>query len=349
MPRVWPRFAVDRTRLSVPISKLEITDAVLHVSYGGQKARIALRERRWQETAAANTAPAPARDSAAGGPKRVLMRGILLPLCWGVCCCVSSGKRNSYRVELAILISPCRVRVSPKKRVQMSTGNVVTEIRVGLLGFGTIGAGMVKCIAKNADIMAGRTGVRLRVSGIADLDISTDRGVPVDSSLLTTDALSVIDSPDVDVIVVPVGGGGMICGIALAMKALGKTPQIIACEIESSTPLHSAKIQGKPVKVERGNSWIDGIGSTIVLSEMWPLLDVLVDDVIVVSHLEAERALRSLSSKAHLVAEGAGAVALAAAMHPQFCGQKVVAVISGGNIDPKTYGEILNSNYLYDN
>ena len=156
-------------------------------------------------------------------------------------------------------------------------------------------------------------------------------------------------SPNVDVIVVPVGGGGMICGIALAMKALGKTPQIIACEIESSTPLHSAKIQGKPVKVERGNSWIDGIGSTSVLSEMWPLLDVLVDDVIVVSHLEAERALRSLSSKAHLVAEGAGAVALAAAMHPQFFGQKVVAVISGGNIDPKTYGEILNSNYLYVN
>ena len=151
--------------------------------------------------------------------------------------------------------------------------------------------------------------------------------------------------PDVDVIVVPFGGGGMISGIALAMKALGKNPLIVACEIESSTPLKSAKSKGKPVKVERGKSWIDGIGSTSVLPEMWPLLDKLVDKVIVVSHLEAERALRSLSSKAHLVSEGAGAVALAAAMKPQFSGKNVVAVISGGNIDPKTYGEILNNSY----
>jgi threonine dehydratase len=78
-------------------------------------------------------------------------------------------------------------------------------------------------------------------------------------------------------------------------------------------------------------------------------MDVLVDDVIVVSHSEAEKALRSLASKARLVSEGAGAVALAAALRPQFCGQNVVAVISGGNIDPKTFGEILNSNYSYNN
>ena len=103
--------------------------------------------------------------------------------------------------------------------------------------------------------------------------------------------------PEVDVIVVPFGGGGMISGIALAMKALGKNPQIIACEIESSTPLKSAKSSGKPVQVARGESWIDGIGSTSVLPEMWPLLDELVDDVIVVSHLEAEEALRLLSKR----------------------------------------------------
>ena len=151
--------------------------------------------------------------------------------------------------------------------------------------------------------------------------------------------------PNVDVIIVPFGGGGMISGIALAMKALGKNPVIVACEIESSTPLKAAKSKGRPVKVDRGKSWIDGIGSTSVLPEMWPLLDELVDSVIVVSHLEAEKALRLLSSKAHLVSEGAGAVALAAAMSPEFSGKNVVAVISGGNIDPKTYGEILNNSY----
>jgi threonine dehydratase len=152
--------------------------------------------------------------------------------------------------------------------------------------------------------------------------------------------------PDVEVIIVPFGGGGMISGIALAMKALGKTPKIIACEIESSTPLKAAKKQGKPVKVERGKSWVDGIGSTTVLPEMWPLLDELVDDVIVVSHREAENALRSLSSKSHLISEGAGAVALAAASKPEFSGKNIVAVISGSNIDQDTYIKILNKSLI---
>ena len=151
--------------------------------------------------------------------------------------------------------------------------------------------------------------------------------------------------PDVEVIIVPFGGGGMISGIALAMKALGKTPKIIACEIESSTPLKAAKKQGKPVKVERGKSWVDGIGSTTVLPEMWPLLDELVDKVIVVSHREAENALRSLSLKSHLISEGAGAVALAAALKPEFSGKNIVAVISGSNIDQDTYTKILNQSY----
>ena len=151
--------------------------------------------------------------------------------------------------------------------------------------------------------------------------------------------------PGVEVIIVPFGGGGMISGIALAMKALGKTPKIIACEIESSTPLKAAKKQGKPVKVERGKSWVDGIGSTTVLPEMWPLLDELVDKVIVVSHREAENALRSLSSKSHLISEGAGAVALAAALKPEFSGKNIVAVISGSNIDQDTYTKILNQSY----
>ena len=152
--------------------------------------------------------------------------------------------------------------------------------------------------------------------------------------------------PEVEVIIVPFGGGGMISGIALVMKALGKTPKIIACEIESSTPLKVAKKQGKPVKVERGKSWVDGIGSTTVLPEMWPLLDELVDDVIVVSHREAENALRSLSSKSHLISEGAGAVALAAASKPEFSGKNIVAVISGSNIDQHTYIKILNKSLI---
>jgi threonine dehydratase len=147
--------------------------------------------------------------------------------------------------------------------------------------------------------------------------------------------------PDVDTIVVPVGGGGLISGVALAMRALGKTVKIVACEIESAAPLSAAKTAGKPVEVARGKSWVDGIGSTGVLPDMWPLLDQLVDDVIVVSHDQAAEALRLLVTRAHIVAEGAGAVALAAAMHHSLAGRKVVAVISGGNIDAGVYGKIL--------
>jgi threonine dehydratase len=147
--------------------------------------------------------------------------------------------------------------------------------------------------------------------------------------------------PDVDTVVVPIGGGGMVSGIALALRALGKTVRIIGAEIETSTPLHAAKRAGHPVKVNRDPTWIDGIGSTGILDDMWPLLDPLVDEVIVVSEEEAAKALRLLARRAHIIAEGAGAVALAAALHPSLAGRTVVPVISGGNIDTETYMRIL--------
>lgn len=80
------------------------------------------------------------------------------------------------------------------------------EIKIGILGFGTVGAGVVEGILKNGELIAQRTGVFPRIGRIADLDITTDRGVKVDPSLLTTDALSVINDPEIDVIVELIGG-----------------------------------------------------------------------------------------------------------------------------------------------
>ncbi len=80
------------------------------------------------------------------------------------------------------------------------------KIKIGILGFGTVGAGVVEGILKNGELMAQRTGIFPTIGKIADLDIKTDRGVKVDPSLLTTDALSVIDDPDIDVIVELIGG-----------------------------------------------------------------------------------------------------------------------------------------------
>ena len=80
------------------------------------------------------------------------------------------------------------------------------EVKIGILGFGTVGAGVVEGILKNGELMAQRTGIFPKIGKIADLDIKTDRGVKVDPSLLTTDALSVINDPDIDVIVELIGG-----------------------------------------------------------------------------------------------------------------------------------------------
>ena len=154
--------------------------------------------------------------------------------------------------------------------------------------------------------------------------------------------------PDLENIIVPVGGGGLICGIALALKAARVKCKIIACEIETSTPLKAAKLIGKPVKVARGKSWVDGIGSNSVLEEMWPLLNLLVDEVVTISHQEAAFAMQLLDKKLSIISEGAGAVAVAAGLRPQFFGTKTVSVITGGNIDTNTYAEIIAGNYNYN-
>ncbi len=80
------------------------------------------------------------------------------------------------------------------------------EIGIGLLGFGTVGAGVVEALRKNGDLLAARTGVRLVLRKIADLDLERDRGVALDRALLTTDALSVIDDPAIQIVVELIGG-----------------------------------------------------------------------------------------------------------------------------------------------
>ena len=149
------------------------------------------------------------------------------------------------------------------------------------------------------------------------------------------------DWPEFDTVVVPVGGGGLISGIALALRSIGHQARIIACEIETAAPLSAALRAGHPVTVDRRDSFVDGIGSTRVLDAMWPLLRELVDDVIVVGVGEAEQGVRRAAEQAHLIVEGAAGVALAAALSPSCPGDRVVAVMSGGNIDHQILCRIL--------
>ena len=96
------------------------------------------------------------------------------------------------------------------------------EIGVAVLGFGTVGAGVVETLQKNGELLAERLGLRLVLRGVADLDLTTDRGVPVDAALLTADGSALIERKDVDVVVELIGGTGVAKKFILQALKLGK-------------------------------------------------------------------------------------------------------------------------------
>jgi threonine dehydratase len=149
------------------------------------------------------------------------------------------------------------------------------------------------------------------------------------------------DLPDVDAVLVPYGGGGLTTGIALAIRASKPSVKIFACEVETAAPLAAALRAGAPRVIEHRKSFVDGIGSKSVLEEMWPLVKDLVDGSIVVSLAEVEGAIRALVERNHLVAEGAGAVPVAAALSGRAGAGKLACVVSGGNLDPAKLCAIL--------
>ena len=147
--------------------------------------------------------------------------------------------------------------------------------------------------------------------------------------------------PDVDAVLVPFGGGGLSSGIATAVRALAPNARVFGCEVETATPLTAALAAGAPARVERSPSFVDGIGGMGVLAEMWPLVSTLLDGALVSSVSDIADAVRLLAERARVVAEGAGAAALAAARRHGVSG-KVVCVVSGGNIDRATLSTILD-------
>ncbi|MGF6636660.1 threonine dehydratase [Paraburkholderia sp. MM5496-R1] len=152
------------------------------------------------------------------------------------------------------------------------------------------------------------------------------------------------DLPDVDAILVPFGGGGLVLGIALACARWGSLADVYACETEAATPLRSALAAGGPVTVPvDANSFVTSIGVSTVLESNWPLLNAMVDGVAVSSLDATADSVRQLAKHNHLVVEGAGAAALAAAYHPFFAGKRVAVVLSGGSIDIDVFASILTA------
>jgi len=149
------------------------------------------------------------------------------------------------------------------------------------------------------------------------------------------------DLPDVDRVIVPYGGGGLSCGIASAVKALKPSTAVYASEVETAAPLAASLAAGKPVSIDYTPSFVDGIGGKSVLPEMWPLVRSLLSSSLVVGLTAISEAIRLLVSRNRVIAEGAGASSLAAAMAEVPKSGKVVCVISGGNIDSGKLATIL--------
>jgi threonine dehydratase len=150
------------------------------------------------------------------------------------------------------------------------------------------------------------------------------------------------DLPDVDTVIVPYGGGGLISGIAAAIKTIKPGVKIFASEVETAAPLAPSLAAGEPVKVTYTPSFVDGMGSAGLLTEMWPLVSKVVNGSIVLSLKQIADAIKLLIERTRVIAEGAGGSSFAAALTGKVGTGKIVCVISGGNIDAEKLIKILS-------
>jgi threonine dehydratase len=146
------------------------------------------------------------------------------------------------------------------------------------------------------------------------------------------------DAPAFDSVVIPWGGGGLTTGIASALKAVRPEVRVVTAEPDTAAPLAAAFAAGGPGEIEFRPSWIDGAGGRALLPGMWERARELVDEAVAVTLEEVETAVRLLAAQAKVVAEGAGALALAAALRRH---DRCVCIVSGGNIDAAVLARIL--------
>src|SRR6185436_1933900 len=157
-----------------------------------------------------------------------------------------------------------------------------------------------------------------------------------------TIALEILeDLPEVEAVVVPWGGGGLSCGIAAAMRALNSKCKVYAVEVATAAPLAVSLAAGSPQTVDYRPSFVDGIGAKMVFPQMLERAKHLIDGALVAELDEVASALRLMAERNRIIAEGAGACALACALAGKAGAGKVVCIVSGGNIDFARLCEIL--------
>jgi threonine dehydratase len=159
-----------------------------------------------------------------------------------------------------------------------------------------------------------------------------------------TAGLEILDDlPDVDAIIAPLGGGGLLSGLAAAVNEIKPDTNIYAAEPETAAPLAVSLSAGRPIYFDGWQaSFVDGAGGKSVLETMWPLLAPLAGSIVVTLD-DVARAMRIAAERAHIIAEGAAACAVAAALSGRAGSSKIVAVVSGGNIDLTRFAAIVGA------
>ena len=152
------------------------------------------------------------------------------------------------------------------------------------------------------------------------------------------------DAPDTAAVIAAIGGGGLITGVGSALKALNPEIKVWGAEPETAAPAALSFAMGSPqVFADWTPSFVDGAGGQSLFPRMWERMKPVVDGYIVVSLDETKKAMRLMAEKARVIAEGAGALSLAAALTGKAGQGPIVAIVSGGNVDLKKFCEIIGS------
>ena len=265
---------------------------------------------------------------------------------------------NSFKLRgavNAVMLAPASARA--KGLVTASAGNMAQGVAWTARELGVPATIAVPEHAPEAKLAAiGRLGGRVRkipydawwdaivtsrVDGVEGLFVHPvqDPAVMAGNGTIGLEILE--DLPDPDAIVIPYGGGGLTTGIASAVRALRPGTKIITAEPDTAAAMAAARAAGHPADVDYRPSFVDGSGSRRVLDSMWPLVAPLIDDAVAIPVAEVAAAVRTLADRVRVIAEGAGALALAAALTGRAGTGKVVCVVSGGNINLGKLAEIL--------
>jgi threonine dehydratase len=152
------------------------------------------------------------------------------------------------------------------------------------------------------------------------------------------------DAPEVKAVIGAIGGGGLVTGVASAIKALRPDVKVFGAEPETAAPAALSHRMGSPQEFKDWtHTFVDGAGGKSVFPRMWERMKPLLDGYFVVSLDETRAAMRIMAEKARVISEGAGALALAAALRGDAGQGPVVAIVSGGNIDLAKFFELIGA------